>query len=81
MVLKEDLYLSLLKPSKALFRVCTPLEDSLKVKFTANKRDTTFFVHPLEIKEVYIGVNTIGELWVFCNYERGGLRENDPNVR
>lgn len=53
-------------------------KDSVHVKVKINARDTSFYFHPKEIKELYIGCSIKGYVQVYYNYERGGLREYDP---
>lgn len=64
-------------PKGRMFKFCAS-GDSMLVRVQVNQRDTSFFIQPKAVKEIYIGSSYYGEIHVYLNNEKGGLGKYSP---
>lgn len=60
-----------------LFTACV-VKDSILVQISINRRDTSFFIDPKQIKECYVGSSIYGIIHVYHNRVNGGFGIYDP---
>lgn len=60
-------------PGGRLFRFSTD-KDSVLITVWVNERDTSFYIHPKAVKEVYIGATVYYNFMAYINFVEGGLR-------
>lgn len=60
-----------------IFSLCSE-RDSILVRVMVNKRDTSFYLRPKEVKECYVGNSMKDKILIILNREDNGFGEFSP---